>query len=133
MWEFGNWSSKHQFQISEKVPTNGPLLPKYNIFETIFFDSKTLINFRHSLKIWLSQDPWCSHIKKKNLPCAQCVPPWRIGLNEHFLIVKSFKYGWKVNRPVDWWSVVGGLVDKLFVVSGSMVGVFNKINFFREC
>ena len=34
-----------------------------------------------------------------------------------------------MNRSVDWWSVVGGLVGKLFVVGGSVVGVFNKIPF----
>ena len=98
-----------------------------------FFNSRTLINFRHSLKIWLPQDPWCSHKKQKNLPRAQCVPPWRIGLNEYLFIVKSLKYGWWVNRSVDWWSLIGGLVDKLFVVSGSVAGVFNKIPFFRHC
>ena len=30
-----------------------------------------MINFRNSLKIWLSKDLWCSHNKQKNLP--QCV------------------------------------------------------------
>ena len=45
LWEFGHWSGKNHFQISEKVRTNGPLLPKYYIFETIFLKLKNLGKF----------------------------------------------------------------------------------------
>ena len=34
-----------------------------------------------------------------------------------------------MNRSVDWWSVVGGLVGEMFVVGGLVVGIFNKIPF----
>ena len=64
------------FQISEKVRTNGPLSSKYEIFEKMFFDPQNLKNVRNPLKISLSQDSWCSHDKQKNV-----LVPWRIGLN----------------------------------------------------
>ena len=42
----------------------------------------TLKNFRNSLKIPLSQNPWCSHNKQKKLPRGKYAPPppatWRI-------------------------------------------------------
>ena len=47
-------------------PLNTKCLKKKN------FNTKTLINLKNSLKISLSQDPYCSHNKQKNLPRAQC-------------------------------------------------------------
>ena len=38
------------------------------------FSPKSLINFKNSKKISLSQNPWCSHNKQKNLPWAQYAP-----------------------------------------------------------
>ena len=92
--EFGHW------QISEKVRTNGPLSRKYKLLKKNHFNPKTLQNIRNSLKISLSQDPWYSHNKQKNLPRAQCAttpntpPPYPSPLR---LILIIFLQKWVCN------------------------------------
>ena len=43
-------------------------------WKKFFFDLKTLINFRSSLKVSLSQNPWCFLNKQKNLPREKGAP-----------------------------------------------------------
>ena len=53
----------------DHYPLNTKFLKKKNFYP------KTLINFRNSLKISLSQDPGCSDNKQRNLPRTQCASP----------------------------------------------------------
>ena len=76
---------EQKYEQKDHYPRNTKFFKKY------VFNPKTLINFRNSLKNWLSEDPWCSYNKQKSLPRAQYVshPPWRKKLS-CYSFVKAF-------------------------------------------
>ena len=75
------------FQISEKVRTNGPIPPKYEIVDKNIFSSKNIDNFYEFSENFTFLRFWCSHNKRKNLQKES--PSWRIGL-KHYLYLRTF-------------------------------------------
>ena len=81
MGQFGHWSSKYYFSDFRQGANTWAIYPTNTKFlKKELFNPEVLIHFRNSLKISLSEDSWCSRNKQKNLPRAQCAPPWQIGL-----------------------------------------------------